>query len=227
MVKDPDTLIHEYLPLAQSLAQQVWRTAPHALELEEMRAIAYLGLVGAANRWDPYCAERGFSPSALEYFKPFVVLRVRGALMDAIRATDWATRSLRTRARALQEAGQDTGVSQVELARRTGLSLAEVRATVRDMARRPISLEAEELDPGGETDVESAALAGAILTAVVDVIRGLAREEQMVIALHYYSGLHLGQVARVLGLTEIRVSQMHADAVLVVHAAMRAAAEGA
>lgn len=219
-----DTLIHQYLPLAQSLAQQVYRTAPHALELDEMRAIAYLGLVGAAQRWRPYCAERAFSPKALEYFRPFVVRRVRGALIDAIRASDWATRALRTRAKALAEAGQDGGASLAQLAERTGLTVAEVRSTMRGLAQRPVSLEAEEIDPNSDHDVESSAFTAAVLTAVVDLIRTLDRDQQTVIALHYYRGLQLQEVAQVMSVTESRASQLHARAVLAVHEAMRAAA---
>jgi len=223
---DPDAqvLVETHLGLAQSLAQQVWRTAPHALDADELRAIAYLGLVGAAARWRPYCAERDFSPDALEYFKPFLVRRVRGALIDAIRASDWATRSLRTRARALIDAGQDRGLSQVELAARSGLSLTEVRNTVRGMAQRPVSLEAEELDPGDEHDVESAVFTRGLLTGMVAVIRALEREQQTVIALHYHRGLQLQEVAQAMGITESRASQLHAQAVLAVHEAMLAAA---
>lgn len=221
---EADALIHQYLPLAQSLAQQVYRTAPHALELDEMRAIAYLGLVGAAHRWRPYCAERAFSPKALEFFRPFVVRRVRGALIDAIRASDWATRALRSRAKALAEAGQEGRVSHTQLAERTGLTVTEVRTTMRGLAQRPVSLEAEDLDPGAQQDVESSAFTAAVLTAVVALIRSLDRDQQTVVALHYYRGLQLQEVAQVMGLTESRASQLHARAVLAVHEAMRAAA---
>lgn len=217
-------LIAEYLSLAQSIAQQVWRTAPHALDLDEMRSIAHLGLTQAAERWYEYCAENGYDPAALQYFKPFVVRRVRGALIDAIRAADWATRLLRTRSRALQEAGQFMGATDAELSERTGMSIAEVRATIRGMAQRPVSLEVEEFDPSSDTDVESAAFAGAILARVVEVIRTLPHDEQVVIALHYYRGLQLHQVAQAMSISEARASQLHADAVLAIHQAMMTAA---
>lgn len=220
-----DELIAEYYPLSQSLAQQIWRTAPHALELDEMRGVASLGLVAAANRWEPYCAEKGHDPYQLQFFKPFVVMRVRGALYDAIRASDWATRSLRTRAKALQEAGQDKGLTDGELARRTGMTVLEVRATIRGMSQRPVSLEAEELDPVAVTTVESSAFAQYVLASVVDVIRTLPGEEQAVLALHYFNGLQLQQVAKRMGIPESRASQLHAAAVLTVHEAMVSAAQ--
>lgn len=213
-------LIEQYLGLAQSLAQQAWRTAPHALELDELRGIAYLGLVDAANRWSGYCAKRDFDPERLEYFRPFVVRRVHGAIYDAIRASDWATRSLRTRAKALQDAGQDRGLTHAQLAERTGMTLAEVRSTVRGMAQRPVSLQAEELEPAAGTNVESSVVTRGILDRVVASIRTLQPEEQAVIALHYHRGLQLQQVAHAMGITESRASQLHAQAVLTIHQTM-------
>lgn len=220
MTVDVDSLIHQYLGLTQTLARQVWRTAPHALELDELTGIAYLGLVSAARRWRPYCAEKGYDENALQFFKPFVVQRVRGALIDAIRASDWATRSLRTRAKALQEAGQDRGLSEKELAEKAGMSVQDVRNTIRGMASRPVSLEAEELDPVGGAGVESDAFTSDVLGTVVGTIRDLEPEQQVVLTLHYFKGLQLQEVAKAMGISESRASQLHARAVLAVHAEM-------
>jgi RNA polymerase sigma factor for flagellar operon FliA len=217
---DVDSLIIQYIPLSQALARQQWRTAPHALELDELTGIAYLGLVGAARRWTKYCAEKGYDAQALQFFKPFVVQRVRGALIDAIRASDWATRSLRTRAKALQEAGQERGVSEHVLAERTGMTIKDVRATVRGMSNRPVSLEAEELDPVSGGGVESEAFTADVLATVAGTIRDLEPEQQVVLTLHYFKGLQLQEVARAMGISESRASQLHARAVLTVHAGM-------
>ncbi len=220
MEVDVDSLISQYMPLTQTLARQVWRTAPHALDLDELTGIAYLGLVQAGRRWNNYCAEKGYDPNALQFFKPFVVQRVRGALIDAIRASDWATRSLRTRAKALQEAGQDRGLSEKELAERSGMSVQDVRNTIRGMASRPVSLEAEELDPVGGAGVESDAFTSGVLGTVVGTIRDLEPEMQVVLTLHYFKGLQLQEVAKAMGISESRASQLHAQAVLAVHAEM-------
>lgn len=220
MSVDVDGLIQQYMGLSQSLARQVWRSAPHALELDELTGIAYLGLVSAARRWPVYCDERGFDPAALQFFRPFVVRRVHGSLMDHIRSSDWATRSLRTRAKALQAAGQDKGLSEKELAERSGMTVKEVRATIRGMAQRPVSLEAEELDPVDGGGVESDAFTADVLGTVVGAIRDLEPEQQVVLTLHYYHGLQLQEVAREMGISESRASQLHARAVLAVHAEM-------
>lgn len=221
MAIDVDGLIQQYMGLAQALARQQWRKAPHALDLDELTGIAYLGLVSAGRRWEKYCSEKEYDPNALQFFKPFVVQRVNGALIDAIRASDWATRSLRTRAKALQEAGQDKGVSEQELADRSGLSIKDVRATIQDMSqRRPMSIEAEELDPMSRVGVESDAFTTSLLGTVVETIRDLEPEEQVVLTLHYFKGLQLQQVAKAMGISESRASQLHSRAVIAVHEQM-------
>lgn len=222
---DVDGLIKTYMPLAHLIATQVWRTAPHALELDELTGIAYLALCDCANRWQSYCAKNGYNAEHLQFFKPYVARRVYGALIDANRSADWATRSLRTRAKMLQEAGQDKGVPEQELARRSGLTVKEVRQTIHGMSQRPVSLEAEELEPAARSGVESDAFTSDVLSAMVETIRALEPELQIVLSLHYFKGLHLQEVARSMGISESRASHFHAKAVLAVHQGMVNAAQ--
>jgi RNA polymerase sigma factor for flagellar operon FliA len=222
-----ETMIRDHMGLAQSLAQQVWRGAPHALDLDELRAIAYLGLVSAVRRWKPYCAERQFSPEAVQFLKTFIVRRVHGALIDALRASDWATRNLRTRAKALQAAGQQSGASYTELADRSGMSVSDVRNTIRGMARRPVSLEGQDpqlIDP--ETDVESSVVVDLLLEEVVATVRALSTQHKLVMTLHYFEGNQLQHVAQLMGITESLASQLHAEAVLAVHDVLMTAVGG-
>lgn len=225
MAVDVDELISQYMGFTQSLAQQVWRTAPHALELDELTGIAYLALVATAKRWPSYCQQNNYSEEALQYFKPYVARRVYGALIDANRAADWATRSLRTRAKALQEAGQDKGVGEKELAQRSGLTVKEVRATIHGMSQRPVSLEGEELEPVSGGAVESDAFASDLLGSMVGTIRDLDFEQQIVLTLHYFRGLQLQEVAKTMGISESRASQLHAAAVLTIHEQLVIAAQ--
>lgn len=225
---DPHDLITEYQGLAHSIAQQQWRNAPHALELEELRGIANYGLVDAAMKWEGYCAKNSFDPWQLQYFKPYVARRVYGAIIDAIRKSDWGSRSLRERSKALQEAGADRGATEAELSRKTGLTITEIRQTRRYAAQKLSSLDAEQTEPMAVVaGVESTLITGEVLNAVVAAVRGLPRDEQAVLALHYYGGLQLREVARALGLPSTRASKLHASAVTVVHAAMVEAAEHA
>lgn len=214
MTPEQEDLVLKHMGLAQSIAAQIWKQAPHALELAELQAIAYLGLVGAANRWESYCAERSFDPKAIQYFEPFVKMRVRGAIMDSLRANDWATRSLRYKSRQLQQAGQDQGATVEEMASRTEMSVTEVRSTLASMAQRPVSLEGEEIDTPSSHSVESTAFSNDLLRAVVAAIRELSKECQVVLALHYFESRELQQVAVLMGITESRASHLHTDSVL-------------
>lgn len=228
-----DTLINEHMGLAKAIAIQQWQTAPYALELEEMISLANLGLVDAADRWEPYCAKNGFDPGAVEFFKVYAQRRIYGTVRDAIRASDWATRTLRDKARRLKQAGQDEGATAGELAKRTGLTIKEVNKTIQRMAAQPISLEQTHEDqerpqqPADPIDVEGRAFENDMLSVATKTIRELPSDQQVVLALHYYKALEIRTVARVLNITESRASQLHTKAVLTVREAlMKAAAEG-
>ncbi len=168
------------------------------------------------------CAEKGHDPSRLEFFKPFLVRRCYGALIDASRQADWATRSLRTRAKQIYEATEGArNLTYEEIAERSGLTVKEVRTTRLGMSQRPVSFEAEEVEPAGGSDVESSLGAKNILSATVEAIRTLPLEQQAVIAMRYHQGLQLQEVAARLGVTESRASTLHTEAIIAVHDFMR------
>jgi RNA polymerase sigma factor for flagellar operon FliA len=217
----------DLLPKAQQIARQEHSKAPHVLEYSELEALAYTGLAMAAHRWPAYCAEKGYDPTALEYFRPYATLRMRGAIVDALRSADWATRSARTRSKLLRDAGADAGASTDELAAVTGMSPAEIRANAAEMARRPVPLDPVEHDQADPAEqVESSVLIHGILESAVGAIRKLPEEHQAVLALRYFYNMELREVAMRLALPDARVSQLHVEAVLAVHAVMfEAAAE--
>jgi RNA polymerase sigma factor for flagellar operon FliA len=221
-----ERMIHDHIWLAETLAHRVWRGAPHVLDREELLAIAYLGLVGAAQRWEPYCEERGYSPDATQWVKTFLGRRIQGALIDALRTSDWAKRKLRARAKRLQAAGQSEGLSYEELAERSGMSVAEVRATLQAMTHQPISLERAELVLVADVDVESTVEVSLILGRLNAAIRALPFEQQAVVALHYLDGLQLQQIAQVMNIAEGRASELHTEAALALHEVMKTAVGG-
>ena len=151
-------LVGEVMPQARAEAYKVWQRAPHALELDELHAIALKGLAEASARWQQYCHEKGHDPRAFEYFPAYCLARMRGAMLDNLRSQDWVTRSDRTRAKLIRDAGQDRGASEAELAAATGLTVAEVRSTLAAVSARPVSIDAEPHDVAAEADVESQAM---------------------------------------------------------------------
>lgn len=230
---DRDILIRDHMGLAKAIAVQNWQTATYALEVDEMKSMAYMGLVDAANRWEKYCEKNGYDPAAVEYFKVFAARRIHGTIRDGIRQNDWATRTLRDKAKRLKQAGQDDGATPEELAERTGMTIKEVSSTIHRMSTRPVSLEAQ--GGGGEqngfahnypasitTDGTSFELE--MLRHATDVMRTLPQDQQVVLALHYYEALEIRSVAHELGITESRASQLHTKAVLTIRQALLEAA---
>lgn len=235
---DRETLINDHMGLAKAIAVQNWQTATYALEVDEMKSLAFMGLVDAANRWEGYCEKNGYDPAATEYFKVFAARRIHGTIRDGIRQNDWATRTLRDKAKRLKQAGQDEGASVEELAERTGMSVKEVNSTVQRMAMRPISLDSAqagwnvygvEANSVSQTTVDAISTDGSafeneMLRHAATVIRALPQDQQVVLALHYYEALEIRSVARVLGITESRASQLHTKAVLTIKQALAEAA---
>jgi RNA polymerase sigma factor FliA len=213
-------LVAEVMPQARAEAYKVWSRAPHALELDELHAIALKGLAEAAARWETYCSERGHNPRAYEFFGAFVMARMRGAMLDSLRSQDWVTRSDRTRAKAIRDAGQDRGATDGELAAATGLTVAEVRSTMAAVSARPVSMDAEPHDVAAETDVESAAMVSEVLGTATAVTAQMAPETQVLLAMRYYAGRSISEAAQILGRDPAEAARRHTSAILEVHDSM-------
>jgi RNA polymerase sigma factor FliA len=234
MKYDRDHLILEHLKLAEEIAIKEWRTATHALEKDEMMSLAYLGLVDAAQRWEAYCIRKEYDPDAIQFFKVFARLRIRGTIRDSIRSADWATRTLRSKSKRLKDAGQDEGLSVQELAERTGMTINEINKVNNRLSKKPVSLDAklgsqtleghQEIQIKEDIDTEGSAFANEMIEIFINTVKTLPIEEQVVIALHYYTKLDLKHVAEELQISEVQVSQLHNSGVSAVKAALTYAA---
>jgi len=227
-----ERLVTEIIPQARSEAWKIFNTAPHALELDELVSLAYQGLAQAAQRWPEYCERRGFSAGCgqrvcedkttcgTRYFAAYALRRIRGSMLDAMRSGDWVTRSVRGNAKQLREAGQDLGISEAELADKTGMSVQKVRDTIAAMARKPVSMDAEPVDVSEDDDVEGQAVVNSITSAATAAIQALPAQTQMVVALHFYGEMEFREIAELLKIRESRVSELYRDGVQAVHEAM-------
>ncbi len=219
-------LVIQYERLAKSVAWKVWKTAPTQLELDELMGIANFGLVAAADRWPEYCIEHNYNPEHVQYFQEFATRRIRGAIYDTLRSNDWVTRKVRTNARMLAQAGQESGATHAELAERTGLTPEEITETLIAMTQEPVSLEVQEVDfTAPELAVESQLVTKQILDVCVGAVQRLSKEQQQVLVLRYYCGMSLNDIAAELETSRVKISSLHIDAVLAVHAAMLAYAD--
>jgi RNA polymerase sigma factor FliA len=214
-------LTAEIVPSARTEAYRVWQRAPHALEMDELEALALSGLAAAAARWFVYCAKNNHDPTAYQFYRAYCLRRMRGSILDALRSQDWVTRSARTKAKQLRQAGQDRGLSDAELASATGMSIGEVRETLAAVAARPVSMDAEPHDVAAEDDVEGQAVVSEVLGAVTRVVGRLGDPARMILALHFYHGMAVPELAPFVGVTADEAVRLHQDAILEIHEAMR------
>lgn len=209
---------------ARTLAWRYHQRAPHALDRDELESVAISGLMTAATQWESYCAKNKFSPDAVHYFGAYAGRRMRGAILDYMRGNDWLTRSQRARAKELDEAGQGAGATEAELAERTGLSITQIRSVSQALAARPVSFEAEQAGHAEEVvesqNVEGEVLAATILKAVTDTVESLNEEGKVCMALRFYQGLDVPEIADLTGISLDDVESLLAESAVRVHEAM-------
>lgn len=222
MSYDVDTLIENHLYVARDIALREWRTAPHALDREDLLSDAYFGLVDAANRWEAYCAKKQYDPNATQYFKVFAGLRIRGSIRDQIRREDWATRTLRTKSKKLRDAGLDEGVPLEELAVKTDMTITEIHKVNARMALRPVSLDYlnsrntsekettdRSVDLKNAVDTESESFTNEMTQTFTNAVNLLPEDQKLIIVFFYYSQMSVAAIAEELHLTEATVTELH------------------
>ncbi len=219
--EDRTQLIEEHLPLIRSVVLQVAVHFPRYVDRQELARAGTLGLVEAASRWDP---ERGVP------FDRFAARRIRGAILDSVRAADWAPRSVRTLARRLermeQELSSGTGrvPSNEDLAQAVGISVAELDR-VRAQVARSVVLALESLSTTseeGSSVLEIMADRTAVEPAeelerrelhgyLRDAVHLLPERQRSVVVGYFLEGRTSLDLARELGVTESRISQLRSE----------------
>lgn len=203
-----ERLVVHYSPLVKFVVGRLRSRLPSHVDTEDLTSDGLLGLLDAMDRFDP---SRGLQ------FQTFAVRRIRGAILDGLRAADWAPRNARDRIRTV-DAAEETlshrlgrSPSPAEVAAETSLDPAEVHRAAADRATSTtVSLDEHPEDPAslvddGTPDAE-------LPLELSGSIRRLPERDQVVLALYYWERLTLGEIGRVLGVSESRVSQLHSRA---------------
>lgn len=199
-------LVLQYSPLVKYVAGRVRATLPASVESADLVSEGVIGLMDAIEKFEP---DRGWE------FQTYAVPRIRGAIIDSIRAADWVPRSVRTRLRQVEQAQGELRLrlgrepEAAELAAATGLSAAELR----EVLERPTSMTSaddDELAEIGDADggLEDAFEDEGTRELLMSAVRRLPERDQVVVALYYFEGFTLAEVGHVLGVTESRVSQL-------------------
>ena len=199
-------LVLQYSPLVKYVAGRVRSGLPQAVESADLVSEGVIGLMDAIEKYEP---ERGLQ------FQTYAVPRIRGAIIDSIRASDWVPRSVRAKFRDLERAREtlhqqlSRSPTDAELATEAGLSAADIRA----LRERPTSFAQAEDDEMAEVDDLAPAVDAALddestRASLLEALRSLPERDQIVIALYFFEGLTLGEIGQVLSVTESRVSQL-------------------
>ncbi len=217
---DMDALVRKHSDLVKRIAYHLAGRLPPQVEVEDLMQAGMMGLLEAAQN---YASGRGAS------FETYAGIRIRGAMLDALRKLDWAPRSVHRKARAAAlamrevEARRGAEASETDVAAHMGVSLEEYQRIVQDalgcqLLRLNDSDDGDEsaLDrlPDGTPDPAAAALDDSLRRAIIDAVQELPERERLVLSLYYEQELNLKEIGAVLKVTESRVCQLHGQALL-------------
>jgi RNA polymerase sigma factor for flagellar operon FliA len=218
-----DSLLKRFAPLVRHVVERVATTLPRNVDHEDLYSAGVLGLLDAHAKFD---AKKGVK------FETYAVWRIKGAVLDQLRALDWVSRSMRRKARNLdgvtRKLDQKLGraASEDEVAREMKMSRGEfyrlldhVRGAVLvslDESRsgdgeEPTTL-ADHLPDPNAADVEARLEESQSREVMLHTLDQLPEQERLVVALYYYEHLTLKEIGRALGISESRVSQVHTRA---------------
>ena len=235
-----DRLILSYAPLVKYVAGRLGSGLPAHVDEGDLVSYGLLGLIGAIERYDP---ERDVK------FETYAISRIKGSIIDELRAMDWVPRSVRARARDIEraigelEARLGRAPTDEEIAGKLGVSQDELADSLTDISRSSIAA-LDELWTVSSTGGDQIALIDTIedtagvqpqtaldqtelREALADAIARLPEREKLVVTLYYYEELTLREIGEVLGVTESRVSQLHTKAILRLKARLGGGAGGA
>lgn len=222
-----ERLILHYAPLVTMVAGRVGAGLPNTVEQADLVSYGMFGLIDAIEKYETDRAVK---------FETYASARIRGAIIDELRAIDWIPRSVRTKARAVDRAYAELEgelhrpPSEQEVADRLQIGVGELRSVFTQLSTVNVAALDELMgsgserggsvslldtleDPGAEDP--AATLEGQETKVLLaEAIERLGEREKIVLVLYYYEGMTLAEIGKVLGVTESRISQMHTAAML-------------
>ncbi len=221
-----EQLILHYAPLVKYVASRVATGLPSTIEQGDLASYGMFGLIDALEKFD---MERQIK------FETYAIPRIKGAILDELRAMDWVPRSVRFKAREVEkayaeiEAKEKRAPTEQEVAAKLGVSRGELHEVINQISfvsvmaldealsvgtdrGEQVSLIdtlADSAQPDPAMGVEDEETRGMLAGAIND----LSEREKVVLTLYYFEGLTLAEIGEILGVTESRVCQIHTKAV--------------
>jgi RNA polymerase sigma factor for flagellar operon FliA len=222
---DEKDLIERYLPLVRNVVDRIKLNLPSHVDADDLYSVGITGLIAAVRKFDP---EQGNT------FAGYASMRIRGAILDELRRMDWCPRRARARSRKLK-----TAITDVEQKLGRAATDDEVRVTLGLTAEeyakwleeaKPVTFIAidqvseheegegpslhdllkDENDVTGRENLEKEELVKLLTTRIAE----LPDIPKKVLVMYYYENMRLAEIAAVFGLTESRICQIHAQAIL-------------
>lgn len=233
-----DQLILHYSPLVKYVAGRVAVGLPSNVDQADLVSYGIFGLIDAIDKYDQ---------SRNIKFETYAISRIRGAIIDELRAIDWVPRSVRAKARQVEKAYGDLEnklkrpPSDAEIAAEMGIEIEELNAIYTQLSSVSLIALDELMSVDGEKGdrlslvetLEDTKTEGPVemfeseemKSILTGAINRLPEREKIVVTLYYYEGLTLAEIGQVLGVTESRICQMHTKAVLALRGKISEATE--
>ncbi len=222
-----DKLLVEYAHIVKYVTNRIAINLPASVDKNDLISSGIMGLIKAVETFEP---ERGFK------FETYAGHKIRGAILDDLRAMDWVPRSVRQKSRDLQRvyAKLENELGRTpyddEVCESMGITLKEFEELLSDVTPTTIlsleeampdrSSDSKEIrlidtieDPGSENPLKELGFTE-VKDILKDAIANLPEKEKLVVALYHYEELTLKEIGVVLDITESRVSQIHSKAIL-------------
>ncbi len=226
---DKNDLLTEHMPLVKRLAHHMKAKLPPSVEVDDLVQAGMIGLLDAITRYEETQGAQ---------FETYAVLRIRGAMLDELRNSDWLPRSMRQNMRKIEAAmsalQQKLGhpPTESEVAKSLKLSLADYQDMLSDGGGHQLVYYEDFHDAEGndsfldryavdDADPLRSLMDGDFRQAVIDAIDALPPREKILMGLYYEEEMNLKEIGAVMGVSESRVSQLHTQAVARLRASLR------
>lgn len=219
-----EQVILQSVPLVHYILSRIGITKELGTEYEDLAHQGLLGLIDAVDRYSPVHGAQ---------FSTYASVRIRGKVLDYLRTSDWMSRSARQKSRLVQKAISELWSTlqrepaEEEIAAHLGMEKSQVQKSLVEINTTFVSMDAViEVDQEGENDLHeflsddrqpdpvSTLEESDLKSALIQGIQRLGEREQLILSLYYHEELTFKEIGQVLNLTESRVCQLHARAIL-------------